>query len=179
MIKAERAMIALIDVQERLVPAMAAAEAMLDTAETLLTAAAALSVPVLVSRQYPKGLGDTVARLAPHLTDARTIDKMHFSCTLDDRWTAAHHDLNRPQAILIGIEAHVCVLQTVLGLQARGVETYVVIDGVTSRQGASVDHAIARMRQNNIQIVTAEMVLFEWLQSAENPAFKTISGLIK
>lgn len=179
MIKAERSMIALIDVQERLTPAMAGADELIGSVGRILQGAAVLEVPVLVSRQYPKGLGDTLPELREHLEGAATVDKVHFSCTLDDHWTAAFDAIDRPQAILIGIEAHVCVLQTALGLRAKGIETFVVADAVSSRRVDSVALALERLRQNGVQVVNREMVLFEWMQSAQHPSFKAISALIK
>jgi nicotinamidase-related amidase len=149
----------------------------------LMQAAARLGVPILVSEQYPQGLGPTVAELR-HLAPPESIHaKTAFSCADDPDLRLKLADFQRAQVIVCGIEAHVCVLQTALGLSAKdgsnGVAPVVVADATSSRTHANREAALARLRANNVPVVTTEMVLFEWLGRAGTPEFKELSRLIR
>lgn len=178
-ISAERSTLLIVDVQEKLVGAMHEPDAMIDTCRRLGQAAAELAVPTLVSEQYPRGLGPTVGPLAEFAGSAGPVEKVHFSCLADDEYEERFAALGRNQAILVGIEAHVCVLQTALDLLDAGYTPVVVADGVTSRDPANKRLALDRLRANGVEIVAAEMVMFEWLHTAQNPAFKAVSKLLK
>ncbi|MEX2297412.1 MAG: hydrolase [Dongiaceae bacterium] len=169
----------MVDVQERLLPTMADADSLLANAAILLKAAARLSVPLLASEQYPRGLGSTVPALAALLPAGSIQPKTAFSCAGDPALIARIAGFGRPQAVLCGIETHVCVLQTALDLAAGGYRCFVVRDACSSRRQASIDAALARMAQAGITIVTTEMVLFEWLQNAAVPEFREVSALIR
>lgn len=169
----------LIDVQDRLAPAMAERDAMEANAAVLLKAAARLGVPVLVSEQYPKGLGPTVPALAALAGPGAVAEKTAFSCLRDDGWRGRFNALGRGQAVICGIEAHVCVLQTALHLRAAGSEVFVVADAVASRATANRDLALARLRGAGVHVVSTEMAVFEWLGAAGTPEFKDVSALIK
>jgi len=178
-LQAEKSAFLLVDVQERLLPAMAEGEAVVGRAAILLQAAATLGVPVLASEQYPQGLGPTVPALTALLPAGATMAKLHFSCAADPAIARRLKDLARPQVVLAGIEAHVCVLQTALGLLAQGYAPFVVADATSSRAASNKDAGLARMRAAGIGIVTTEMAVFEWLGQAGTPAFKTLSKLIR
>lgn len=169
----------LIDVQERLAPAMAGRDAMEANATVLLKAAARLDVPVLISEQYPKGLGRTVVDLTALADGADVIEKTAFSCLRENAWRARFDDMGRRQAVMCGIEAHVCVLQTALDLLSAGIEVFVAADAVASRTAANRDLALDRLRHAGAQVVSTEMVVFEWLAKAGTPEFKDVSALIK
>lgn len=179
LVQAEKSAFLLVDVQERLLPAMAEGAAVVERAAILLQAAAALGVPVLASEQYPQGLGPTVPALKALLPADADMAKLHFSCAADPQIAGRLKALARPQVVLAGIEAHVCVLQTALGLQAQGYAPFVVADATSSRAIANRDAGLARMREAGVGIVTTEMVVFEWLGQAGTPAFKTLSKLIR
>ena len=162
-----------IDIQERLAAAMPAREPVVRAAGILVEAAARLEVPVLVSEQYPKGLGHTVAELAGKLpAGAVRVEKTSFSA-------CGALPLTRPQAVLAGMEAHVCVLQTALELSAAGHEVFVVADAVCSRAAVNYSNALARMRDAGIVITNTESVVFEWLRDASHEQFRAISKLIR
>jgi len=169
----------LIDAQEKLANVMAQDEMHHVTQQTalLLQAAKLLSVPVLVTEQYPKGLGATLASLQAHY-DAKPIEKLAFSCVQVPQF-ARQLVGDRPQVILAGMETHICVLQTALDLLARGKQVLVVEDAVISRHLDNKKNAILRMRQAGCVITNAESVVFEWLRVAQGDAFKTISKLIR
>ncbi len=178
-LKAERSVLVLIDVQERLAPAIDGLEPLLDRVELLLRAAGALGVPILVSEQHPRGLGPTLPRLAGLIPPDATVDKLEFSAAANPRFRARLAALDRPQVVVCGMEAHVCVLQTALELAVGGADTALVRDASGSRLPANVEAACRRAAAHGVDVVTAEMVVFEWLGRAGTPAFKQVSPLLK
>jgi nicotinamidase-related amidase len=169
------AMLLVIDLQQRLMPAIDGAAAVVANTRRLLDAAALLEVPVLGTEQNPAGLGPTVESLASGLP---VVAKMSFdACAVPG--FLEHLPRERRQLVIAGCEAHVCVLQTALGLLARGYSVFVVADAVGSRRAESKAAAVARMQRHGVEVVTTEMVVFEWLKSAEHPRFKEVVGLIK
>jgi len=179
LIDAASAALLVVDIQERLLPAVAAPERVVNNTRTLLHAADRLAVPVLVSEQYPQGIGRTVAGLGNLVTSDRVVEKIHFSCVREPAWASRHRALERTQAVVVGIEAHVCVLQTALDLLAEGQEVFVVGDAVSSRTTDNHAAALARLRDEGAHIVTTEMVVFEWLEQAGTPEFRELVALIK
>ena len=175
----DRSVLLVIDVQERLAPATAEPDRVIANCAVLMKAAARLDVPVLVSEQYPKGLGPTVGALRGLAADADIYPKLHFSCADDPGYRARLDALGRRQAILAGMETHVCVLQTALGAKAIGYQVAVVGDAVSSRAPDNKAAALARMAANGIEVVTTEMIVFEWLGQAGTEAFRELSALIK
>jgi nicotinamidase-related amidase len=177
---ASKSSLLLIDIQERLLPAMAEPEAVVSKSKILLTAAEQLDIPVMVSEQYPKGLGHTVEAL--HSKRATVIEKISFSCWRDDgikQQFIKMHDSSRPQVIVAGIEAHVCVLQTCIDMSQAGFAVFAVTDAMSSRKHESEKLAFERMQSNGVQLANTEMVVFELLQKAGTPQFKALSALIK
>ncbi|MBL8643738.1 MAG: hydrolase [Rhodospirillaceae bacterium] len=169
----------IVDVQERLLPAMHEGERMVERCGILMQAAQRLGVPVTISEQYKKGLGPTIARLDNLKGDAPVLEKMHFSCAADAGIVSRVQGLNKRQLVIAGIESHVCVLQSALGFKAMGLEVVVVADATTSRKPESVDLALGRYRAAGVGVVNTEMALFEWLHVAGTPEFKDLSKLIK
>jgi len=169
----------LVDVQERLVPAMADSADLLRTCGILLRAATALRIPVLASEQYPPGLGPTIADLAAFVPEGRRLPKREFSCWGNPNLRAALVGAERPQVVVAGVEAHVCVLQTALDLIGNGFEVFVAVDAIASRRAASREIALQRLERAGAAPVTVEMVLFEWLESAAAPEFRDLSRLIR
>ena len=171
------------DVQERFRPLIHAFPAVADTASRLVRGAAALGVPVLVTEQYPKALGPTVAEVALHLppgtpppaakTDFSIWPSIHADHTARGGPTAA------PHLVLTGIEAHVCVLQTTLDALAAGYEVHLVADGVSSQRPGDRATGLARCLGVGAHAATSEMVLFQWAGGAGHPAFKAVSALAK
>lgn len=179
MMNAVESQLLLIDIQERLVPAMLDGERAVQHAGILLEAAASLDVPHTISEQYPRGLGPTVAAVLEKADPARIFDKVHFSCQADDRLARVLAESERPDTILCGMEAHVCVLQTALELVEAGYRVHVVADAVSSRTARNRDLAVERMGRAGVQIVTTEMVVFEWLRTAGHPDFRSVSALVR
>jgi nicotinamidase-related amidase len=162
-----------IDMQERLAAAMPARDAVVRATGILLEAAARLHIPVLVTEQYPKGLGPTVAEVAARLPEGVVrVEKTCFS-------GCAVLPLSRPQVVLAGMEAHVCVLQTAMELAAAGREVFVAQDAVCSRAEGNCANALARLSAAGVVITNTESVIFEWLRDAEHAQFRALSKLIR
>ncbi|MBI4987867.1 MAG: hydrolase [Rhodocyclales bacterium] len=163
-----------IDIQERLLPHIHEGQAVLDNAVWLVKLAQRLGVPVMLSEQYPKGIGHTVAVLRELTLSAAVAEKLHFSC-VEAKCLDGLPGGERTQVVVAGTESHVCVLQTVLDLRAQGKEVFVVADAVGSRRPADKALALERMRSHGIDIVSREMVAFEWLGQAGTDEFREIS----
>lgn len=175
---AGNAVLAVIDIQSRLLPAMSAEaqQQVLGHSGRLMRAAGMLNVPVLITEQYPRGLGHTDLRLLEHAPEAaRTVEKTTFSaCGAADFLRYLDYS-GRRQVVLVGMETHVCVLQTGLDLLARGLEVFLVEDAVCSRDPAHRANGIARLRDAGAVISNRESVMFEWLRDARHDKFREIS----
>ena len=168
-----------VDIQQRLVPAIDAVEPVLHNTEILCRAARRLQVPMLASEQYPRGLGHTVPPLADLLHADEVLEKTEFSCARNPALLQRLTGLARKQVIVTGMEAHVCVLQTVLGLLDQGLDVFVVADAVGSRKSESKSRALDRAARAGASVVTTEMVVFEWLEHSGSEVFKELSRLIR
>jgi nicotinamidase-related amidase len=164
-----------VDVQQRLAPAIHGKDGMVTAIARLMDAASMLAVPSLVTEQNARGLGGTVDALQPRV--GQIAPKMTFDACRAEGFLSALPD--RPHIVVTGCEAHVCVLQTALGLLEHGRQVTVVSDAIGSRNPADKTAAIDRMARHGVQIVTSEMVIFEWLNSAEHPRFKEVLRLVK
>lgn len=175
----DRSVLLVVDIQERLAPAIAGGEAVVARAAFLLEAAARLGVPVVASEQYPKGLGHTVPALRPLLEGAAVFPKTAFSAARDPEIARHLRGLGRPQVVLTGMETHVCVLQTALGLKEAGYAVAVAADAVGSRHPERRLLGLERMRAEGVVIADSEMAAFEWLGEAGTPVFREVSRLIR
>ncbi|WP_432695339.1 hydrolase [Marinobacterium sp. YM272] len=175
LIQADNSCLLVVDIQERLAPAIADQKALLANACWLTDIANRLHIPVLASEQYPQGLGETVEPLRHRIPREQTFSKLSFACSDDSACAEALQALRSEQVIIIGMEAHVCVLQTALRLHDLGREVFVVQDCIGSRNQDNKAAAIERLRDNGVQIVTREMVAFEWLRKAGDERFRQIS----
>lgn len=179
LIRADQSVLIVIDMQERLVPAMQAPATTLRNTRHLITAAREMDVPVLLTEQYPKGLGPTVPEIAKVAGNSPILPKMHFSCMEDQGFAAAFRNTGRRQAVIAGMEAHICVVQTAASLIEEGVEVFVVSDATASRTTQSEEACLHRLSAAGAGIVTTEMVIFEWMGQAGTPQFKALLPLIK
>ena len=179
LIRAKDSVLVVIDVQERLVPAVQAPARTLRNTQTLLAAARECAVPVILTEQYPEGLGSTVPEIAAAAAGAAIIPKMHFSCMEEEGFAEAFRALGRKQAVLVGMEAHICVVQTAASLLEEGYDVFVVSDATASRTLESEQACLARMAASGAHVVTTEMVVFEWLGKAGTPAFKRLLPAIR
>lgn len=175
LLQKEKSCLIVIDVQEKLTPYVGHSDNLITHCQWLMRLAAELDVPLLVTEHYVKGLGPTIEPLRKLMPGKTDINKVSFSCTRDYSFQKHWQSVNKKQAVLVGIETHVCVLQTALDLSRSGVEVFVVVDAVSSRNPSDHDYGLQRMQQAGVQLVTREMVFFEWLEQAGTPAFKALS----
>lgn len=169
----------IIDIQERLVPAMFEKEDLIKSCSTLIEGLLALNVPLMVTQQYTRGLGETVEEIKKLVSDFNYIEKRDFSCCDEPAVMEKLESLSAKNIIICGIEAHVCVLQTAVDLKAAGYNPVVVMDCVSSRMPQSIEMAKERFRHEGILMTSYESVLFELTRSSAAPEFKAISKLVK
>lgn len=173
------AVLVLVDMQCALADAMERRDAVVGTSVLLARTAAILDIPVLVTRQYPKGLGDTVPELLEAVSSAPVIDKVTFSCLAEQSFRDRLEDLGRRQVVLAGMETHICITQTALALLAEEYRVHVVADATCSRRGADHERALGRLRSAGVQVTVAESVVYEALERAGTPEFRSVLELIK
>ena len=201
LLDAQECQLVLMDYQARLMPAMLDASAVVANAARLAQVAALMQVPVVATEQNPSRLGPTVDGLQSALREARarTLSKMQFSAVEEGLGEWLRPDIQAPQGnarslpkhlqkpaapqrqsiVLAGCEAHICMLQTALDLVEDEFEVWVVTDACTSRTERNRDAAFDRLASAGVELVTTEMVTYEWLRSAEHPAFKAMLQLVK
>lgn len=166
----------LVDVQEKLTPHVMHADTILSRCAWLMRLANTLQVPIVLSEQYPSGLGKTVEPLRALAPLNKAFEKVHFSCYRNEELMTEWKTLGKQQVVLIGIETHVCVLQTALDLTCHSdLEVFVVVDAVGSRSEMDHKYGLKRMKQAGVELVTSEMVFFEWVEQAGTPEFKALS----
>ncbi|MBN1141318.1 MAG: isochorismatase family protein [Deltaproteobacteria bacterium] len=179
----EQAVLVVIDVQERLVAAIDQAlyERARRNVGIAIEAVDILGLPILVTEQYPKGLGRTVAHVLAALAGKQyeLIEKIAFSCAREERFLSALTKTGRGQVILTGMECHVCVYQTALDLLNAGFEVFVPEDAVSSRHPSDHQGGIAAMRDAGVRVVPTETAVFQLLKAAGTPEFKKISSLLR
>lgn len=173
----KRSALMVIDLQEKLHPVIPEANGIEQEIIRLTNAAAILSIPTAATVQYPRGLGQLVPSLQTVFPSPE--EKVDFSAAVCrhalDRWL----ENGRDQIVVCGIETHICILQTVLDLCAEGLRPFVAVQAVGARNQLDHDLALQRMRDCGATLIGVESVLFEWLQTAQRPEFKAISGLVK
>ena len=183
LLQARSSQLLVVDMQERLMPAMTDGPATLRAMGIVLAAARELGVPATVSEHYVKGLGPTVEAVRSQRPGTSvTIPKMTFSCFGEPALTERLETLKlagRPSLVICGVEAHVCVLQSAIAAIKRGFCVSLVVDACTSRTALSHGTAMSRAQKAGATLVTSEMVVFEWLERAGTPAFKALAPLLR
>jgi nicotinamidase-related amidase len=176
---AKDTVLVLIDFQERLFPVMHDKEKLLQNLLKLVKGMQVLEVPIIVTEQYPKGLGPTIPEIKALLPEMKAIEKVCFSCCDEPAFMTALETLKRKQIVIAGIEAHICVYQTAMALAKAGYEIQIVNDGVASRDAENKAAAMTKMGGSGIGLTTTEMALFELLKIAKGDKFKAISAIVK
>ncbi|MDR3588022.1 MAG: hydrolase [Desulfosporosinus sp.] len=167
-----------IDIQDRLVPSMKYGEQVIRNTNTLISVAKKLGVPIIVTEQYPKGLGKTVSDISNNLEGALTFEKTSFSgCTSEV--TLALQGLGRKKILITGMETHVCVFQTVRDLLANGYQVFVVGDAVCSRTKENYLNGLSLLSAMGAVVTNTETVFFDLMKQAGTPLFRELSKLIK
>lgn len=168
-----------VDVQEKLVPHVEGHERLIARAGALVRAAKLLGVPVLASEHCPDRIGQTVPTLRSLVGEDGVVSKVHFSCADEASCLARFNALGRRQVVIAGIEAHVCVMQTALGLRERGYEPFLVEDAVGSQRAEDRAAGLRRMAAAGCSSATAEMAIFEWLHRADDARFREALQIVK
>lgn len=167
----------MIDIQEKFSNVISHIEDVVKNAVILNKSAEILSIPLIITEQYPKGLGKTLDSIyVPN--SANIFEKSSFSAATDDVINCIKNS-KKTQIVLYGVETHICLTQTALTLKEMGYDVIMIADAVSSRKDSNKEIALKRLIQNNIEIVSTEMLLFEILQNSKHPGFKQISALIK
>lgn len=173
-IDSARSILLCIDVQERLCPVVNDPRKVLANGARLMKGASLLDVPILVTEQYPQGIGPTMVDLRDLAPKDAILQKMTFSCAATPGILDRLRATGRSQVVVFGTEAHVCVLQSCLGLLVEGFEVFVVRDACSSRALSDEEAALERMAQAGVAVVTTEMALFEWIGDSSRPVFKAV-----
>lgn len=168
-----------IDIQEKLFPNIDSHKKLQTNCKILLSGLHILGIPVVVTEQYPKGLGSTIKDLSNLITDFSPIEKLSFSCCGEKKFLETVNGYGHRNIIICGIEAHVCILQTVMDLIERGYHPVIIEDCVSSRKPSDRETAIKRMAREGVIITTYESILFELCEVAGTDQFKQISKLVK
>jgi nicotinamidase-related amidase len=177
LMSADDSLLLVVDVQEKLIRLIPGYERIVWNIGRLVDGAKILSLPVLGSEQYPQGLGPTTPALAEKL--GPLPGKIAFSCGGCGEVMSALQQSGRTKVLIVGIEAHVCVLQTALDLLASGYRVYLAVDAIGARHEVDYQTALRRLEACGASLVTTEMALFEWCRVAGTPQFKQISALVR
>lgn len=175
----ENTVLLLIDFQERLFPVMHEKEKLLNNVVKLVKGALVLEIPMILTEQYPKGLGLTIPEIKSLIPDIKPVGKVCFSCSDEPAFNEALGAFKRKQVLIAGIEAHICVYQTAAALARAGYQVEVVSDCVSSRDPENKIAALSKMGMMGISPTTTEMALFELLKVAKGEKFKQISAIVK
>lgn len=178
-IKPEETIALVVDYQEKLVPVVEANEYFIENSVILIKGLKALEIPMIVSQQYTKGLGETVSEIREAVGDFEAFDKITFSCAGDEAIMAAIKQAAPKNILVFGCEAHICVLQTIIDLVALGYNVLIVEDCISSRKEQDMFTAMVRAEKEGALTTTYEAVLFELCERGGNYTFKYISKLIK
>lgn len=181
MLNPQSTVLILIDIQGRLAHLMHDHQILFDKLQQIVKGCQILDIPIIWLEQNPLGLGPTIPELKALLKDMKPISKQSFSCCGNDAFQSALQAIPRHQVLITGIEAHICVYQTVCDLlnQDKDKEVHVVTDAVSSRTARNRDLALQIMQQKGAQLTSVEMALFELLKTADNAHFRSIVKLIK
>ena len=174
----EESLFICIDLQERLIPAMHDKETLVKNSNILLKTAEIYDIPVLVTVQYPQGLGNTDSKIELP-KNHKVFSKNYFSAFAGEDFVNEFNSLNKKNIIIFGLETHVCVYYTVFHLIQNGYAVYVVTDACASRTNESKKIALRQMRKLGANIITTEMALFHHIENSKVPNFKDLSNLVK
>jgi len=178
-INRESAAAMVVDFQEKLMPAIAENSETEQTAAKLIQGLRALEIPMLVSQQYTKGLGGTVAGIAEALGDFEPVDKNTFSVLDSAEIKEKLEKTGAEDIILFGVETHICIEQSALDMLSAGFNVFLIADCCSSRQTRNSEIALERMRQAGVVVTTYEAILYEMMGSSKAEAFKAVSAIVK
>jgi nicotinamidase-related amidase len=175
----EDSLLLIIDIQQGMLKVIESWETVAGKVKQLIQSANALEVPILLTEQYKKGLGETIPELAQKIQSPPIFPKEHFSACLEEDFISTVQSFNRQKIVVVGMETHVCVLQTCLDLIAAGFQVHLVADAVASRVNQNRDIAIDILRQAGAVITSTEIIIFQWACRANTDAFRKILPIVK
>lgn len=175
-LRPENSVLVVIDIQDKLLAKIPTADSLVTSAAFVLDVAALLELPIRATEQYPEGLGPTTAEIARRLPQVAT--KTAFSCCGAGTFLEEIEMLQRPNVVLVGMETHVCVMQTALDLLEAGLHVYLPVDALAARMKLDHDLSLHRMERAGAVLTTAEALAFEWLRDSTHPQFKAVSKLV-
>lgn len=179
-LRAEECALAVIDIQEKLLPPISEKERMVRNSQVLIRLANLMNIPVVATTQYAKGLGQVIPEIASLLPDTKPMDKMEFGCFGNGEFCSAFSRLAGRNTLLIcGMETHICVMQTALGALGRGLNVHVAADAVSSRTESNWKLGLERMRDAGVVISSTEMMMYELMGKSGTPVFKEMLKYIK
>lgn len=178
-IRKDETAVVVIDIQANILPAMDEAEAIEEKSAKLIEGARELNTPIIITEQYPKGLGYTTEKIANALGDYKAIEKRTFSAVPAEGFMDALEETGAKSVVIIGIETHVCVLMTAIDLIEAGYNVFLAADCVSSRKPYDKKMALKRLGKSGVKITTMESVLFELLDDSRAAEFKAISKIVK
>ena len=184
LIEKSNSILLMIDIQEKLLPRIFNQQILKKNSQVLLKTFKLLELPILFTEQYPKGLGCTIVSLQKiysdiHQNNLLRFEKSSFSCVREEKFKNALKNKKKKQVLILGIETHVCILQSAFDLKSEGYYPYVITDAVGSRDNNNHESALKRFVAHGIDLVTSEMVVFELLRNFKHPKFREIRQLIK
>ena len=178
-LSAENSLVLIIDIQEKLVAALNK-DVVVSNAVKVVSAAKLLGIPIILTEQYPKGLGNTVQALQDVLPEESIpVEKTYFNALLEDGMLEKIKSYGKKQIVIFGIETHICVYQTASALIEEGFDVYVIKDACASRNKYEFKQGVDTMAANGVKISCVEIALFDWLKGAKHPKFKEVQALIK
>jgi nicotinamidase-related amidase len=174
-----KTILVLVDIQEKLLKVMWKKEGLILNVTKLIKSLKIMEIPVLLTEQYPRGMGKTDESISELVKETEAIEKISFSCMGKEEFNKRIKSSGKDQVVLCGIESHICVLQTVLDLLHQGYFVYVPYDGTSSRKESDYRNALNRMQKEGAVIGSVESAIFELLKKADSSAFRQILGIIK
>jgi nicotinamidase-related amidase len=179
MLSREDSLFVLVDVQGKLAKMVHESDMLIANLKNLIQGLRIMGIPIVWLEQYPEGLGPTNEELAIHLTGLKPIRKISFNACKNPAFIEAIEKIERKQVLLAGIETHICVYQTALGMKSLGNEVQVVVDAVSSRTLLNKKIGLERMKDEGIAVTSVEMAIYELMQTADGEEFKQILQLLK
>ncbi len=179
LINTQNSLAIMVDIQEKLTPSIQMHEELIKNCEILIDGLKLFEIPIIANEQYPQGLGSTIEGLKEKLSEVEFIEKTNFSCCANEQTKTKILKSKKNIAIVFGIEAHICVMQTCLDLLNKDICPVLVVDCIGSRKELDKQIAIQRMIQAGVVPITYEALLFELCKDSKNPLFKDLSKLVK
>lgn len=178
-LRSEQSFLLVVDVQAQLAPRVDGGDQVIAKCAALMKAARLLELPIRVTEHCADRIGHSVPEISALTQPGEIVSKTHFCCIDETDAMSKFDAFNRKQAVIAGMEAHVCAMQAALGLAEHGYQCFFVQDASGSQRSSDHAAAIERLRMSDVQIVSTEMVMFEWLKRADAPEFRELLKIVK